>query len=85
MNEWEVLTTTTGEPQAQLVASFLRGEGIPIQFRSHVPPSVYPFVVNGLAEVQILVPAAELTRAQEALAAFEAGGGEDDHEEHATI
>ncbi|MEW6216089.1 MAG: DUF2007 domain-containing protein [Candidatus Bipolaricaulota bacterium] len=84
MNDWEVLTTTIGEPQAQLVASFLRGEGIPIQFRSHVPPSVYPFTVNGLAEVQILVPAADLARAQEALAAFEAGG-EDDHGEHATL
>lgn len=78
MSDWEVLTTVIGEPQAQLVASFLRGEGIPIQFRSHVPPSVYPLTANGLAEVQILVPRADLDRARGALAAF-AAGGEDDH------
>jgi len=83
MNEWEVLTTTIGEPQAQLVASFLRAEGITVQFKSQVPPSVYPVLVNGLAEVQILVPAADLDRAQEALAAFEAGG-DDDHGEDLT-
>ncbi|GAB4306205.1 MAG: hypothetical protein Kow0097_05520 [Candidatus Bipolaricaulota bacterium] len=74
MNDWEVLTTEIGEPRAQLLAGFLRGEGIPVQFRTHVPPSVYPFTVDGLAEVQILVPGRDLTRAREALAAFERGG-----------
>ena len=54
MREWKVLTEVIGDPQAQLVASFLRGEGIVVQFRSEVPPSVYPVTVDGLAEVQIL-------------------------------
>lgn len=80
MSDWEVLTTVVGEPQAQLVASFLRAEGIPVQFRSHVPPSVYPFTVNGLAEVRILVPTADLDRAREALAAFETGAEHDSGE-----
>jgi len=74
---WEVLTAAIGEPQAQLVAGFLSGEGIPVRFRSQVPPSVYPVTVDGLAEVQILVPAPDLLRAREALVAFEAGGGAD--------
>ncbi len=74
MNDWEILTTEIGEPRAQLLAGFLRGEGIPVQFRTHVPPSVYPFTVDGLAEVQILVPERDLIRAREALAAFERGG-----------
>lgn len=77
MSDWEVLTTVIGEPQAELVASFLRGEGIPVRFRSHVPPSVYPLTANGLAEVRVLVPAADLDRAREALAAFRMGEGGD--------
>ncbi len=77
MSEWEVLTTVIGEPQAQLLAGFLAGEGIPVQFRRHVPPSVYPVTVNGLAEVQVLVPAEDVSQAREALEAFEM---EDDHE-----
>ncbi|MFH1609957.1 MAG: tRNA (pseudouridine(54)-N(1))-methyltransferase TrmY [Candidatus Bipolaricaulota bacterium] len=70
---WEVLTTVIGEPRAQLVAGFLSGEGIPVRFRSQVPASVYPVTVDGLAEVQVLVPAPDLPRARETLAAFEAG------------
>lgn len=77
MSDWEVLTTEFGEPRAQLLAAFLRGEKIPVQFKSHVPPSVYPFTVNGLAEVQILVPRQDLARAWEALAAFKQGGEAD--------
>ncbi|HEU68333.1 MAG TPA: hypothetical protein ENN53_03840 [Candidatus Acetothermia bacterium] len=77
MSEWEVLTTEIGEPRAQLLAGFLRGEGIPVHFRTHVPPSVYPLTVDGLAEVQILVPAQDLARAREALAAFEQRGEPD--------
>lgn len=84
MNSWEVLTTTIGEPQAQLLAGFLAGAGIQVRFRTHVPPSVYPVTVDGLAEVQILVPAPDLARAQEALAAFERGG-EDDHGERTAV
>jgi len=80
MSEWKVLTTVIGDPQAQLVASFLRGEGISVQFRTHVPPSVYPVIVDGLAEVQILVPAPDLPHAQEALAAFEAGAEDADED-----
>jgi hypothetical protein len=70
MGKWVLLTTVMGEPRAHILAGFLSGEGIRVRFRTHVPPSVYPVTVNGLAEVQILVPEEDLPRASEALAAF---------------
>ncbi|MGC9529874.1 MAG: hypothetical protein ACP5G2_04560 [Candidatus Bipolaricaulaceae bacterium] len=74
MSHWVLLTTVLGEPRARLLAGFLAGEGIAVQFRTHVPPTVYPVTVNGLAEVKVLVRESDLARAQEALAAFRMGG-----------
>jgi len=70
MDRWAVLTTVIGEPRARILAGFLEGEGIKVRFRTQVPPSVYPVTVDGLAEVQVLVPEEDLARAREALAAF---------------
>ncbi len=70
MEEWIRLTTVIGEVQANLLAGFLAGEGIRVKFRTHVPHSVYPITVNGLAEVQIMVRSDELERAEAALAAY---------------
>ncbi|MFN3346639.1 MAG: putative signal transducing protein [Candidatus Bipolaricaulaceae bacterium] len=70
MEKWVKLTTVWGEIQAQLLKGFLEGEGIPVRLQGHVPPSVYPVTVDGLAEVQLLVPEEDLVRAQEALAAY---------------
>lgn len=67
---WVPLTKVIGEPRAQLLAGFLEGEGIRVRFRTQVPPSLYPVTVNGLAEVELLVPEEDLPRAREALAAF---------------
>jgi len=64
------LTKVIGEPRAQLLAGFLEGEGIRVRFRTQVPPSLYPVTVDGLAEVELLVPEEDLRRAREALAAF---------------
>jgi hypothetical protein len=77
MDRWVVLTKVIGEPQARLLAGFLEGEGIRVRFRTHVPPSLYPVTVDGLAEVQLLVPREDLPRAQEALAAFHRGSQSD--------
>ncbi|HID72738.1 TPA: hypothetical protein EYP38_02245 [Candidatus Micrarchaeota archaeon] len=65
-----VLTRVIGETEANLLIGFLEGEGIPAQKRTQVPHSVYPFTVDGLAEVEILVPEELLPRAREALEAF---------------
>lgn len=67
---WVKLTSVWGEVQAQLLKGFLEGENIPVRLQHHVPPSVYPVTVDGLAEVQLLVPEEHLARAQEALAAY---------------
>ncbi len=75
MEEWVRLTTVIGEVQANLLAGFLAGEGIRVKFRTHVPHSVYPITVNGLAEVQIMVRAEELERAEGALAAYRSPEG----------
>lgn len=64
------MTKVIGEPRAQLLAGFLEGEGIRVRFRTQVPPSLYPVTVDGLAEVELLVPEEDLRRAREALAAF---------------
>lgn len=76
MEKWVKLTSVWGEVEAQLLKGFLEGEGIPVRLRRHVPPSVYPVTVDGLAEVQLLVREEDLLRAQEALAAFRPGEGE---------
>ena len=68
-----VLTRVIGEVEADLLIGFLEGEGIPASKRTHVPPSVYPVAVDGLAEVEILVPESLLPRAREALEAFKPG------------
>lgn len=75
MEEWVRLTTVMGEVQANLLAGFLAGEGISVKFRTHVPHSVYPITVNGLAEVQIMVRAEERERAEGALAAYRSPEG----------
>lgn len=70
MEGWRKLTTVEGEAQARIVASFLEGENISVQLKSHVPPSVWPVSVDGLAEVQIWVREDDLPRALEALEAL---------------
>lgn len=70
MEKWVKLTSVWGEPRAQLLRGFLEGEGIQVRLRHHVPPSVYPLTVDGLAEIQILVREEDLPLAEEALVAF---------------
>jgi len=71
MEKWVKLTTVWGETKAQLLKGFLEAEGFQVRLRYHVPPTVYPVTVDGLAEVQILVPEEDLPAAQEALKAFQ--------------
>ncbi|MCD6541485.1 hypothetical protein J7K76_06620 [Candidatus Bipolaricaulota bacterium] len=68
------LAVVWGEVEANLLVGFLEGEGIPARKRTQVPHSVYPFTVDGLAEVEILVPEGLLLRAQGALKAFKLYG-----------
>jgi tRNA (pseudouridine54-N1)-methyltransferase len=51
-----------GEPKAQLIISLLEDFGIPVNRLTHGSPSVYPMVLDGMAEVRIMVHARDLVR-----------------------
>lgn len=65
------------DAEAEVVVSRLRAAGIEATCNSRVPHSVMPMTVDGLGEVQILVPDAEVERAKAVLA------GDEDEEESA--
>ncbi len=45
-----------GEAEAQVVRALLESSGVKCRIREHGPQSLYPVTVDGLAEVQIMVP-----------------------------
>ncbi len=53
--------------EANLIRSLLAESGIDCLLVSHVPHSLYPFTINGLAEVRIKVLEDRLAEAQEIL------------------
>jgi tRNA (pseudouridine54-N1)-methyltransferase len=53
-----------GEPKAQLIKGLLTDFGIPVNLVGHVPPSIYPVMLDGLAEVRIMVRPRDLARAR---------------------
>ena len=54
-----------GEPKAQMIKGLLEDFGIPANLVTHATPSVYPVVLDGLAEVRIMVRSRDLGRARE--------------------
>jgi tRNA (pseudouridine54-N1)-methyltransferase len=64
-NEDLVLVHTAfGEPKAQLIKHLLEDFDIPVNVMTHVPPSVFPMVLNGLAEAQIWVRRRDVAKAR---------------------
>ncbi|MCD6521612.1 DUF2007 domain-containing protein [Candidatus Calescamantes bacterium] len=57
--------TAKDEFEANLIKGLLESEGIPCNLITQVPHSVYPFTVDGLAEVQIMVREEDADRARE--------------------
>ncbi|MFC1607800.1 hypothetical protein ACFL47_07500 [Candidatus Latescibacterota bacterium] len=69
--------TTWDEPMADMALGLLRAEGIQARKRTDVARSVHPFTMDGLGEIEILVPGGEKDRATEILAArFSSDDGE---------
>ncbi|MFZ2330283.1 MAG: DUF2007 domain-containing protein [Atribacterota bacterium] len=62
-----LLCTVPTEIDALPIQSLLESYGIRCILQSDVTRSVYPFVVNGLAEVRILIIEKDLKKAQEIL------------------
>ncbi len=69
-----------GPAEAEIIRSLLECEGIRALVRGRVAQFVYPLTVDGLAEMKVLVPAADAEAARaliaSAKAAGEEGGGE---------
>jgi len=59
-----------GEPKAQMIKGLLEDFDVPVNLVSHAPPSVYPMVIDGLAEVRVMVRSQDLKRAQQIIADY---------------
>jgi hypothetical protein len=57
-----------GEMEAQVVKTKLESHGIPVLLKSTAAPSVHAFVMDGLGEYRVMVPASLSEEAQSILA-----------------
>jgi hypothetical protein len=66
-----------------VIKSFLGSHGIASVARGRIDGVIYPFTVDGLAEIKILVQAADLEMAQELIAAMPASDDDEGPEKPA--
>ncbi len=59
-----------GEPQALMIKGLLEDFGIPVNLTSHATPSIYPVVLDGLAEVRLMVRARDVGKARQIIADY---------------
>jgi hypothetical protein len=62
------LTTVMGPVEAEVIKTFLESQGIPCILRGRMAQSVYPFSVDGMGEIKIMVSEVDLPLARELLA-----------------
>ncbi|MCX7635157.1 MAG: DUF2007 domain-containing protein [Syntrophales bacterium] len=65
--EWVRITTVSGMTEAQIVKGRLEADGITVCLKYDIAGVIYGLTVNGLGEVQILVPEEEERQARQAL------------------
>ncbi len=53
---WQTVGTTQGVMQARILEGRLQAEGIPVRLQYEPIGAIYAITVDGLGEVQILVP-----------------------------
>jgi hypothetical protein len=53
---WQVVCTTSGVIKARIIEGRLETEGIPVRLQYEPIGEIYAITVDGLGEVQILVP-----------------------------
>lgn len=70
MMEYVTVYRTWGEPEAQVVRGLLESSGIKCRLLERGPQSIYPVTVDGLAEVQIMVPKEREAEARAIVAAY---------------
>jgi len=71
MEGWEKVYTSSGQIQAHVIKGRLESEGIPVILRYDSGSTVFALTVDGLGEVEILVPREEATRARQILSQSE--------------
>ena len=64
---WEVVARAAGMTQANLITGRLASDDIPTRLSYEAAGTIYAITVDGLGEVQILVPVAQWERAREIL------------------
>jgi hypothetical protein len=64
---WQVVSTTSGVIKAKILQGRLEAEGIPVRLQYEPIGEIYAITVDGLGEVQILVPEQWLGHAKRVL------------------
>jgi hypothetical protein len=70
---WVVVHVAQGEAEEQQICFFLEAHGIPTAVQGESLRKTHAFVLNGLGEVLVRVPAEHETEARDLLARVEAG------------
>ena len=65
---WQVISTTSGLIKARIIEGRLEAEGIPVRLQHEPIGEIYAITVDGLGEVQILVPEPWVGHARRVLA-----------------
>jgi len=61
------LTKVMGPVEAEVIKTFLESQGIPCLLRGQMAQSIYPFSVDGMGEIRIMVSEADHPLAKELL------------------
>ena len=64
---WEIAYTASGITNANIVVGRLETEGIPTRLKYEAVGAIYAITIDGLGEVDVLVPATYLEKAREVL------------------
>lgn len=67
MEELEKVYTASGQIQAHVIKGRLESEGIPVLLRYDSGSTVFALTVDGLGEVEVLVPRDQAARAHKIL------------------
>jgi hypothetical protein len=62
------LTRVMGPVEAEVIRNFLESQGIPCILRGQMVQSIYPFSVDGMGELRVMVSEADYPLALELLA-----------------
>jgi hypothetical protein len=65
--KWEIACTASGITHANIILGRLETEGIPVRLKYESAVVVYPVTIDGLGEVEVLVPERHLERARQIL------------------